>query len=49
MLPNLIELIIILESWVMGIVQQFFLPSSDEGFFIVFLSCDGPIRLIIFN
>ena len=49
MLPNLIDLIIIFESWVMGILQQFILPSRDEGLFIVFLSCIGSIRLIIFN
>jgi len=36
MLPNLIDLIIIFESWVMGIFQQFILLSWDEGFFIVF-------------
>ena len=36
MLPNLIDLIIIFESWVMGILQQFILPSWDEGFFIAY-------------
>ena len=49
MLPNLIDLIIIFESWVMGILQQFILPSWDEGFFIAFLFRGGPIRLIIFK
>ena len=47
MLPYLIHLIIIFESWVMGILQQSFLPSWDEGFFIVFLNCVGPVCLII--
>ena len=49
MLPNLIDLIIIFESWVMGISQQFILPSWDEGFFIALLFCGGPISLIVFN
>ena len=49
MLPNLIDLIIIFESWVMGILQQFILPSWDEGFFIVFNFVVVSIRLIIFD
>ena len=53
MLPNLIDLIIIFESWVMGILQQFILPSWDEGFFIAYFvlwwTYPFNFRLIIFN
>ncbi len=49
MLPNLIDLIIIFESWVMGIFQQFILPSLNEGFLIVFFELCGTYPLNYFN
>ena len=36
MLLNLVDLINIFKSWVMGISQQFIKPSRAEGIFIVF-------------
>ena len=36
MLPNLIDLIIILKSWGMGILQQFFCPHEMRAFFIAY-------------
>jgi len=49
MLPNLIDLIIIFESWVMGILQQIICPHEMRAFLLIILFCGGPIRLIIFN
>ena len=36
MLPNLIDLIIVFEKLGDGILQQFILPSWDEGIFIAY-------------
>ena len=49
MLPNLIDLIIIFEKLGDGDPSAVYLPSWDEGFFIAFLFCGGPIRLIVFT
>ncbi len=49
MLPDLIDLIIIFEKLGDGDPSAVYLPSCDEGFFIAFLFCGGPLRLIIFD
>ena len=50
MLPNLIDLIIIFEKLGDGDPSAvFFCPHEMRAFFIAFLFCGGPIRLIIFN